>query len=197
MRRLLECLLGWSLLSSTSVNQKVSPCLLILRIDVCGLGEFSTKELSVWVVSDLATLQGRQMVLDAIQFLVRDWNYVCSYTWQMLFQIKSGLIRVTVLHNGPPSVLSRAIQAVISQQHPSDSVFAFLRALLSKSEESVDIPQVIDVANNCQLNSDKIVEHLFSSELNLTSAEQVLFARKVLKLDAGQNMLVCNGKVRC
>ena len=34
------------------------------------LGEFISKELSVWVVADLGTEQGKQIVLDAIQYLV-------------------------------------------------------------------------------------------------------------------------------
>ena len=36
------------------------------------VGEFVTKELSVWVVVDLDTTQGRQMVLDAIKHIVRN-----------------------------------------------------------------------------------------------------------------------------
>ena len=39
-------------------------------------GEFVTKELSVWVVADSSTEQGRQMVLDAMSYLVR-----CVYVY--------------------------------------------------------------------------------------------------------------------
>ena len=45
------------------------------------LGEFISKELSVWLVTDLGTEQGRQMVLDAIQYLVSN---AIVYVWKLM-----------------------------------------------------------------------------------------------------------------
>ncbi len=112
------------------------------------------------------------------------------------YQLKSELIQVGVVHNGqdPPSVLSRAVQTVLSEDLPVPSVITFLQALLGLSE-SVGISHVIDAASKSQLKPDEIVDLLFSSHTNSTIAEHMLFIRTVLKLGAGQNLIVCNGKV--
>lgn len=41
------------------------------------IGEFAIKELSVWLVVDLGTVQGQEMALEAINFIV---SYV-GYSW--------------------------------------------------------------------------------------------------------------------
>ena len=47
-----------------------SPLLCLAYVLLCVLGEFLLKELSIWVVVDLGTEQGRQVARNAISYTV-------------------------------------------------------------------------------------------------------------------------------
>ena len=110
--------------------------------------------------------------------------------------MKSELIRVGIVHNGEASssVLSRAVQIALSENLPVAAVITFLQALFSLSQP-VGVSQVMEMASSIKLQPERIVEQLFSSQINSSIAEHVVFSKTVLKLHAGQNIIVCNGKV--
>lgn len=112
-----------------------------------------------------------------------------------LVQSKTELVRVAIVHSNGGSLVSRAVQAaLVHTQSVTSSLLSYLQAIFSLPG-SAEIQQIIDIANNYTLDSDRIVDLLFGAEVNSTIAEHTIFSTIVLGLAAGQNALVSNGKV--
>lgn len=109
--------------------------------------------------------------------------------------MKTELVRVGIVHNHGGSLLSRAVQAALfSHSSVSVSLLSFLQGVLSLPE-SVELQDIMDVANNSSLDAEKLVQLLFSACVNTSLAEHALFGSTVLNLKPGQNALLSNGKV--
>ena len=101
-----------------------------------------------------------------------------------------------IVHNGEesPSSLTRAVQTALLEDLPMASIITYVQALLNVSEP-ITVSHVWNAAKSSNLQPEKIVEQLYSSQTNSSLSEQVLFSRTVLKLSAGQNTIICNGRV--
>lgn len=109
-------------------------------------------------------------------------------------QLNTELVRVAIVHNSEGSLVSHAVQAALSSHSSLESLLAGVQALLSLPESTQE-SSLVDVCNST-LDSDEILELLYSAATNSTIDAHTRFSRTVLGLEAGQNALLSNGKVR-
>ncbi len=110
-----------------------------------------------------------------------------------VFQLRTEVVRVALVHSNEGSLLSRAVQVALSSHSTMSSLFACLQGLLNLVEV-VEVASVVDVCPRT-LGANDAMELLFSAETNSSVAEHTLFSKTVLGLEAGQNALISNGKV--
>lgn len=91
------------------------------------------------------------------------------------------------------SPLSRVVQAALSSQSSVPSILTYLQELLGVLE-SDDVNYLVNLASNYTLDAEKLMEMLYSAQVNATIAEHAFFTKSVLGLEAGQNALIANGK---
>lgn len=157
-------------------------------------GEFTIKELSVWIVVDLKTSQGKLVALSAINYSVSASIMCinCNYSIMCIVQLSTELVRVAIVHNGAgsPSVLHHAIQAALFSYSSTYSLLTCLQSLLSLPEP-VQVKHIEDACT--MVDSEQL---LFSSEINSSIFDHLVFSSTVIGLVPGQNALISNGKVR-
>ncbi len=102
-------------------------------------------------------------------------------------------MRVGLVHSGGASPVARAIQAAILCGSSRPRLLAFIQALLK--EDEVSEVEVVAMASQHGVNTDKMNEFMYSAQVNSTISQHLLFVQTVLGLREGQNAILSNGKV--
>ncbi len=159
-------------------------------------GEFTMKKISVWLVADLSTTQGRKILQNALSYLVSQFKLVLSLYVHMFYslQLTTEHVQVGVVHTFE-CVISRSIVAALSMGWPMATSLKVIQNILTLDTGNLDIDTVVGVADALELKVSKFRAHIESSSVTSILQDHETLCSTVLKLSQGQNMLLSNGKV--